>query len=105
MADAIKFTEDELKSIQELHVTYNQITLALGQLTINRLALDGREAQLKETLAESREKENEIATSLTEKYGKGTLDISTGEFTPSPEEKVEENLVIPSETPKETPQE
>ena len=97
MADAIKFTEDELKSIQELQVTYNQITMAMGQLAINRLALDGREAKLKETLAESREKENEIAQSLTDKYGKGTLDISTGEFTPSPE--------IPSETPENTSQE
>ena len=47
MADAIKFTEDEVKSIQELQVTYNQITMAMGQLAINRLALDGREAQLK----------------------------------------------------------
>ena len=41
--------------------------------------------------------ENEIAQSLTDKYGKGSLDISTGEFTPSAE--------IPSETPENTSQE
>ena len=89
MADAIKFTEDELKQIQDLQVTYNQITMAMGQLSINRLALEKRETSLIDTLDKSRESENEIALSLTEKYGKGTLDISTGEFTPSPEEAQE----------------
>ena len=86
MADAIKFTEEELKSLQELQGTYNQITLAFGQLTLSRQALDEREEGLKTTLADTRNKENELAKELTEKYGKGSLNIETGEFTP-----VEEN--------------
>ena len=40
MADAIKFTEDELKSLQELQGTYQRITLALGQLNVSRYALE-----------------------------------------------------------------
>ena len=40
MADAIKFTEEELKSLQELQGTYNQITLALGQLNVSKYALE-----------------------------------------------------------------
>ena len=83
MADAIKFTEEELKSLQELQGTYNQITLAFGQLTLSRQALDEREEGLKTTLADTRNKENELAKELTEKYGKGSLDIETGTFTPS----------------------
>ena len=90
MANAIKFTEEELKSLQELQGTYNQITLAFGQLSLSRLGLDGQEEQLKTTLADTRTKENELAKLLTEKYGKGSLDISTGEFTPSSEESTEE---------------
>ena len=82
MADAIKFTEEELKSLQELQGTYNQITLAMGQLSLSRIGLDAREEALKATLAETQTKENELAKSLTEKYGKGSLNIETGEFTP-----------------------
>jgi hypothetical protein len=90
MADAIKFTEDELKSLQELQGTYQQITMAMGQLSLSRLGLDQREESIKSTLEETKTKENELASKLTEKYGKGSLDINTGEFTPTPEETTEE---------------
>ena len=82
MADAIKFTEDELKSLQELQGTYQQITMAMGQLSLSRLGLDQREESIKSTLEETKTKENELANKLTEKYGKGSLNIETGEFTP-----------------------
>ena len=45
MANATKFTEDELKSLQELQVTYNKITMSMGQLALSRLGLDGQEEQ------------------------------------------------------------
>ena len=89
MADAIKFTEEELKSLQELKGTYNKITLAMGQLSLSRIGLDAREEALKSTLAETQTKENELAKSLTEKYGKGSLNIDTGEFTPETTESTE----------------
>ena len=90
MADAIKFTEDELKSISDLQTSYNQITMAMGQISISRINMDERESQLTSTLVETRTKEEEIAKGLTEKYGKGTLDINNGEFTPAPEEEIYE---------------
>ena len=90
MADAIKFTEEELKSLQNLRGTYNQITLAMGQLSLSRINLDAQEETLKSTLAETRAKEQDLAKELTEKYGKGTLNVDTGEFTPTPEEDTEE---------------
>jgi len=82
MADAIKFTEDELKNLQELQGTYQQITLALGQLSVSKYAMEERENSLKQALLDTKTTENELANSLTEKYGKGTLNIETGEFTP-----------------------
>lgn len=90
MADATKFTEDELKSLQELQGTYNQITMALGQLVITKLATEEREEGLKKALLDTKTKENDLAKDLTDKYGKGTLNIETGEFIPSPEETTEE---------------
>ena len=82
MADAIKFTEEELKSLQELQGTYNQITVAFGQVSLSRIGLDAQEESLKTALADTRTKENELAKTLTDKYGKGSLNIETGEFTP-----------------------
>ena len=50
MADATKFTEDELKNLQELQGTYQQITLALGQLNVSKYAMEEREDSLKQAL-------------------------------------------------------
>ena len=90
MADAIKFTEEELKSLQDLQGTYQQITLAMGQISLSKIQLENREQSVLNTLGEVREKENELAKELTEKYGKGSLNIETGEFTPVVEETTEE---------------
>ena len=94
MANPIKFTEEEVQSLQDLQRTYQQITLAFGQLSVSRMALDDRENSLKNTLEATKNKENELAKGLNEKYGKGSLNIETGEFTPE-DSNVEE-------TPKET---
>ena len=90
MADAIKFTEEELKSLQDLQGTYQQITLAMGQISLSKIQLENRDQSVLNTLGEVREKENELAKELTEKYGKGSLNIETGEFTPVVEETTEE---------------
>ena len=76
---AIKFTEEEVQSLQNLQRTYQQITLAFGQLAVSKLALEERDANLKDMLADTKGKENELAKSLTEKYGKGSLNIETEE--------------------------
>ena len=89
MADAIKFSEEELKKITEVQTTYQQITMTFGSLKIQKLNIDKQELSLKEALDEARTNENDLAKELTEKYGKGSLDISTGEFTPEPEEATE----------------
>lgn len=90
MADAIKFTEEELNSLQTLQANYQQITLAMGQISLSKIQLENREQSVLNTLSEVREKENELAKELTEKYGKGSLNIETGEFTPVVEETSEE---------------
>ena len=46
---------------------------------------------------ETRTKESDLAKELTDKYGKGSLDINTGEFTPT----LEETPKSPEETPQE----
>lgn len=98
MAESIKFTEEELQSITKLQTQYNQITMAAGQLYLNELSLNQRKEDLNKALEDTRKEENDVANKLTEKYGKGSLDINTGEFTPAPDEAQVETE-IPTEAP------
>ena len=95
MTNAIKFSEEELKSIQEIQTTYNQITMTFGSFSVQRVNLDKQEEELKTTLTDTRTKENELAKELTDKYGKGSLNIETGEFTPEPEETSDSTEAAP----------
>ena len=63
---AIKFTEEEVQSLQNLQRTYQQITLAFGQLAVSKLALEERDINLKDMLADTKNQENELAKTLTE---------------------------------------
>ena len=61
-----------------------------GKMSNGRYYLSNRPLTLKEakkqslaTLNSIEEKEKTLAATLNKKYGKGTLDIKTGEFTPT----------------------
>ena len=92
MADQeTKFTEDELKSLQELQNSYQQKQLQFGQLRVQRLlvqqqldAIDDTEAKLEVEYSEVQETERKLVADLNEKYGPGNLDPATGVFTPAP---------------------
>ena len=78
-----KFTEDELKSLQNLQTRSQNATLQFGQLYLNKIKLEEQETLLKNYVKQLEEEEATLAKSLTEKYGKGTLDIETGTFNPA----------------------
>ena len=88
----VKFTDDELKSIQEISQKSNEITNRFGQLAIAKInlekqseAVEEEEFKLLEELEALKKQEQETLQSITEKYGPGTLDPQTGVFTPSVE--------------------
>ena len=92
MADQeTKFTEDELKSLQELQNSYQGKQLQFGQLRVQRLlvqqqldSIDDTEAKLEVEYSEVQETERKLVADLNEKYGPGNLDPATGVFTPAP---------------------
>ena len=94
MADQeTKFTDDELKSLQELQTSYQQKQLQFGQLEVQKLliqqqvdALDTAKTKLEVDYAGIQETEQRLVKQLNEKYGPGNLDPATGVFTPAPEE-------------------
>ena len=96
--DPVKFTDEELQSLQELQNTYASISTQFGQLKVSRMNLerqmenlDDAENQLEQNWEENRQTESDLVKSLNEKYGAGTLNPTTGEFIPRPTEEVENN--------------
>ena len=77
-----KFTEEEVNSLQEIQKEMDQIIIRFGQIAINREALDSQEVVLKEQLTQLKVKEQNLAKTLSDKYGKGTFDLENNEFKP-----------------------
>ena len=96
--EPVKFTDEELQSLQELQNTYASISTQFGQLKVSRMNLerqvynlDETEDNLEKAWDENRQTESDLVKSLNEKYGAGTLNPTTGEFIPRPTEEVENN--------------
>ena len=85
----VKFTKDELNSIEELRNNYNSVTNSLGMLEVSRMqaekrleAIEGDKIRLETQYEQLTMVEKELINSLTEKYGQGSIDINSGVFTP-----------------------
>ena len=96
MADAakkveeVKFTDDELKSLQELQTGYQEKQNILGQLAVQKIllnqqidALNIRTEEVETEYQTVQQEERDLVKKLNEKYGPGQLDPTTGVFTPS----------------------
>tara|TARA_R110000787_G_scaffold260349_1_gene365587 strand:- start:1326 stop:1640 length:315 start_codon:yes stop_codon:yes gene_type:complete len=81
----VKFTEEEILSLNGIQKEMDQIILNMGQIGVQEISLELAKKTAKSHLENLKLKETEIAKSLSGKYGKGTLDIASGEFTPSPD--------------------
>jgi hypothetical protein len=80
--EAKKFTPEEIQELQTLQTQISQLTLSFGQLSLSKIKLEEQDAFLKSQLKMLEEKETNLAKTLSDKYGKGSLDTETGEFTP-----------------------
>jgi|TARA_R110000823_G_scaffold176653_1_gene309170 hypothetical protein len=76
------FTPEELQELKKLQENLNTLSFQFGQLQISKIKLQEQEDFLKNQLLSLNKEETEIAKRLTDKYGKGNLDLETGEFAP-----------------------
>ena len=90
MAKSQKFSDDEMKQINELQQNYQNATATLGRLSVQELILsqqleniDNERENVKTAYSELQKKEQTLVQTLNDKYGAGTLDIVSGEFTPT----------------------
>ena len=77
------FSPEELKQLKNLRTELSNMTAQFGQLYVNKIKLEEQETLLKKSLAELEQKENILAKELTTKYGKGSINLETGTFTPT----------------------
>ena len=78
-----KFATEDLEKLRALQNKTTNVVNAFGQLKLSEIRLESQSSYLKEQLNNLQKEEADLAKSLSEKYGKGTLDAETGEFTPS----------------------
>ena len=78
-----KFEATELERLKEIRKTFSDISYKLGQIEMQRLSLKDEKLKIVDQLTKTIESEKEIAKELLNKYGKGTIDIDSGEFIPS----------------------
>ena len=101
MSNEVKFTEEEMKQINDLQQGYANLQSALGQISINQIRLEQQmedinsaEQKIKAQYVENQNKEREFVDSINKKYGDGNLDLSTGVFTPKPVEDTIEDKTL-----------
>ena len=77
------FSPEELNELKQLRTDLSNLAAQFGQSTITKIKLEEQETQLKKQLVEVEQRENILAKRLTTKYGKGSIDLETGTFTPT----------------------
>ena len=77
-----QFDSVEINELKDIRTSYEQITLALGQLEMQKRELKKNEQKVDERLTALVAQETVFLNKVVEKYGEGTFDISTGIFTP-----------------------
>ena len=94
MANETKFSEEELKNINEVADGYSNLQTELGNLGVQRILVEerlqninDREEQIRKEWKQNQVKEQDLVKILSEKYGPGTLDPKTGNFIPLEENK------------------
>ena len=80
---SIKFTDEEINQITELQNKTQGVVFQLGQLKLSEMQLESRFEELKQNLNLVEIEETTLAENFSKKYGVGSLNIETGEFTPT----------------------
>lgn len=79
--EKIVLTQEEIADLKSIQEQNSQLIISFGQIEIATQNLEAQKLELKNQLQVLKNKENELAQSLQAKYGNGSIDIETGEFT------------------------
>tara|TARA_R110001632_G_scaffold41746_1_gene105347 strand:+ start:6226 stop:6474 length:249 start_codon:yes stop_codon:yes gene_type:complete len=74
-------TEEEKSSFENLRTSEEQIIIGLGQIEYQIQSLMLEKENIKNQLSTLKQTQVTLGRELTEKYGDGNVDLTTGEFT------------------------
>ena len=90
MSENKKFTEEELKQVQELRDRMSRLVANFGELKLEQILheqktkkLEMLDAQFNKEYSDIQTVELELVKQFNEKYGRGTLDLESGTFSPA----------------------
>lgn len=78
----IKFSQEEINELAAIRQSFEEATLALGQLELQKREAKKAEGRVNERLTAIEAQEKVFLDKIVAKYGEGTFDIATGIFTP-----------------------
>ncbi|MAR21639.1 MAG: hypothetical protein CMD25_06795 [Flavobacteriales bacterium] len=78
-----KITEQEIEKVKGLRIKFDQLINTIGQVEVQLYNLQEQKKELQMSLLNIQQEELTIAKELEEKYGKGTVSLDTGEFSPT----------------------
>jgi hypothetical protein len=86
----VKLDQEELQVLIQLQQVTQNIVVEYGNIEMIRKNLEVRSQNTDDALKSLREKELELANSLQEKYGQGSINLQDGTFLPTPVEEVQD---------------
>jgi len=78
-----KLSQEELSTVKSLQEKRQRVTLTLGSIEIAKNDLKSQRESAEQDLYIIIKQEKELIQSLEQNYGRGSVDISTGEFIPA----------------------
>lgn len=90
MNEPIKFTQQELDSLKNIQLSFQENIMSFGQLYLDKMTLDEKIKELSQVESNLREKyekiqkdEDDWLSTITSKYGEGSLNLKDGTFIPN----------------------
>lgn len=75
-----KLTQEELQQLQQTQNSNQALVQELGQIALAQIDLDKRQENAETFLDNLRKSEADIAKALEDKYGRGSINLETGEI-------------------------
>jgi|TARA_R110000822_G_scaffold68945_4_gene167748 hypothetical protein len=76
-------SQEEISELKELKSTFKNLTEVSGVVEMQNYNIQIKKEQLKLNLQSLQQREAELAKSLEDKYGQGSISLETGEFIPT----------------------
>jgi len=78
--EKIQLAPEELSRLQEFNNKAADIVVSLGQIEIQISFLQANKESLLDDFSQLQLDQNQLVAELTQKYGDGTIDMTSGEF-------------------------